>query len=112
MEYEGRLYGKIGRKYVPLENTTDDFKKLEKIIEDQNMKIGELTEKLSLQLVKKPLEFDPCFGTCEIVGCDEKATAVDLMEHHYCDSCAEQNKEEEPENWYDDEDEEMEDFNE
>lgn len=25
MEYHGRLYGKVGKSYIPLEATTDDF---------------------------------------------------------------------------------------
>jgi hypothetical protein len=30
MEYKGKLYGKVGNCYFPLENTTDDFDSLQK----------------------------------------------------------------------------------
>jgi hypothetical protein len=29
MEYEGRLFGKVGKRYIPLSNVTADFKMLE-----------------------------------------------------------------------------------
>jgi hypothetical protein len=31
MEYQGKLYGKVGNKYVPLTKTSDDFDKLEEV---------------------------------------------------------------------------------
>jgi hypothetical protein len=30
MEYKGKLYGKVGKAYLPLLKTTDDFERLEK----------------------------------------------------------------------------------
>ena len=38
-------------------------------------------------------------GDCCIHGCDNKALFVDNMDNVFCDECADQNIEEEPENW-------------
>jgi len=32
MEYKGKLYGKVGKSYFPLEATTEDFERLEKLV--------------------------------------------------------------------------------
>jgi hypothetical protein len=83
--------------------------KLYKELEECYSKIETLEERWKNRIGEpKKAVFELQLGTCEIVGCDEDATAICLMDHCYCDSCAEQNKEEEPENWYDNEDEEME----
>lgn len=42
MEYEGRLFGKVGKSYIPLTNTTADFKMLEnrvRELEAENLKL-------------------------------------------------------------------------
>ena len=36
MEYKGKLYGKVGGVYFPLEATTNDFEALEKRVEDKS----------------------------------------------------------------------------
>ena len=33
MEYKGKLYGKVGDNYIPLEATTDDIEKMQDAIE-------------------------------------------------------------------------------
>ncbi|MDD5013565.1 MAG: hypothetical protein PHW73_00500 [Atribacterota bacterium] len=49
MEYKGKLYGKVGNYYIPLENTTDDFEDLQK-------RLDELLECLDLVLGSFALE--------------------------------------------------------
>lgn len=42
MEYKGRLFGKVGKSYIPLTNTTADFKMLEnrvRELEAENLKL-------------------------------------------------------------------------
>lgn len=39
MEYKGKLYGKVGNMLLPLENTTDDFERMEKEISELKAKV-------------------------------------------------------------------------
>ncbi len=39
-------------------------------------------------------------GPCCITGCNERATCVDSLDNVFCDECADDNREEEPENWW------------
>ena len=59
MEYQGKLYGKVGKQYFPLSNTTEDFKSLEKtnsellqtnkeLFHKHQLEIGELKDILSI----------------------------------------------------------------
>lgn len=43
MEYKGKLYGKVGKNYIPLIHTSDDVDKMEKDIIEKDKKIDEIT---------------------------------------------------------------------
>src|SRR5688572_25441572 len=44
MEYKGKLYGKVGGQYFPLEQTTDDFESLTQKLEEKEKEIGQRNE--------------------------------------------------------------------
>ena len=41
MKYEGKLYGKVGRKYIPLKTDSKEVDRLEKIVESLGEIISE-----------------------------------------------------------------------
>ncbi len=46
VEYKGKLYGKVGKKYFPLENTTDDFETLQRRVDELSMALTSLRKRL------------------------------------------------------------------
>lgn len=42
MQYRGKLYGKVGKHYFPLEESSDDFDKLKVEVERQKKEIDRL----------------------------------------------------------------------
>jgi len=58
MEYKGKLYGKIGKYYFPLEQTAEDIDNMKKLIEFYQSEEN------------KP--YEPYFGYCDVEGCDNE----------------------------------------
>jgi len=57
MEYKGKLYGKVGKSYFPLEETTEDFELLKKRV----LELQEECVLLHHKNAKRRFHFD-CWG--------------------------------------------------
>jgi len=61
MEYKGKLYGKVGNSYFPLDATSDDFDGMQKNIEQLKQKL-QIAEKALNQVVNFNEELQDEFG--------------------------------------------------
>lgn len=61
MDYKGKLYGKVGKSYFPLEPTTDDFEGLQKKIQILKDKL-QIAEKALNDIVKWDEELEEEWG--------------------------------------------------
>ena len=92
MEYEGKLYGKVGKRYIPLKMTADDVDKLKGVLKakDQEiMRILECLRRLSRTAFRRMAADDP--------------TAEERIDFFQAYQSADELLEEYPPNKYDDE---------
>jgi len=61
MEYSGKLFGKVGNKYFPLESTTEDFECLQKNIGQLESKL-KIAEKALNEIVKFDEDLEDEYG--------------------------------------------------
>ena len=55
MEYKGKLYGKIGRKYVPLKLTSDDCDRMQDQLHSARYMLEETTPEKMAEITGLPL---------------------------------------------------------
>ena len=86
MKYEGPLYGKIGRRYIPLKQTSDDIDRMElvpDIIEDIEYQLQVRTEELA-EMREKWHEARKHLRAAN-KGAERKAQALALVTARYWD---------------------------